>query len=211
MAIKSQQLRQSFLVSGAGIAVLLVLFVAWITSNRVGNVLEQQADVRGRDVATRVAAIVTQYLKERRREVVSLASEPGLLGAVRDAGQAAVTRSNGSVPPSWRGPLNARSRSGIGIRSSPRVTAAWPASRTAPSSPGSPASEPTSRRRSFRYCVTIAATRGATSRPRTSACCSSTLPTRLLVIQATNNTSSTRSEEHTSELQSRLHLVCRLL
>jgi methyl-accepting chemotaxis protein len=92
MAIKSQQLRQSFLVSGAGIAVLLVLFVAWITSNRVGNVLEQQADVRGRDVATRVAAIVTQYLKERRREVVSLASEPGLLGAVRDAGQAAVTR-----------------------------------------------------------------------------------------------------------------------
>src|ERR1051325_9013961 len=68
MAIKSQQLRQSFLVSGAGIAVLLVLFVAWITSNRVGNVLEQQADVRGRDVATRVAAIVTQYLKERRRD-----------------------------------------------------------------------------------------------------------------------------------------------
>src|ERR1044072_4845502 len=98
MAIKSQQLRQSFLVSGAGIAVLLVLFVAWITSNRVGNVLEQQADVRGRDVATRVAAIVTQYLKERRREVVSLASEPGLLGAVRDAGQAAVTRGLDRMP-----------------------------------------------------------------------------------------------------------------
>jgi len=44
MAIKSQQLRQSFLISGAGAAVLLVVFVAWLTSNRVGRVLEQQAD-----------------------------------------------------------------------------------------------------------------------------------------------------------------------
>src|SRR5437867_641149 len=67
MATKSQQLRQSFLLSGAGAAVLLVLLVAWITSNRVGSVLEQQADVRGRDIGTRVAAIVSQYLKERRR------------------------------------------------------------------------------------------------------------------------------------------------
>ncbi len=92
MAIKSQQLRQSFLVSGAGAAVLLVGFVAWLTSNQVGSVLERQADVRGRDVATRVAAIVTQYLKERRREVVSLASLPQLVAAVREAGQSAVSR-----------------------------------------------------------------------------------------------------------------------
>src|ERR1044072_5094035 len=102
MAIKSQQLRQSFLVSGAGIAVLLVLFVAWITSNRVGNVLEQQADVRGRDVATRVAAMVTQYLKERRREVGSLASEPGLLGALRHAGPAPAPRCAGRAGPPRR-------------------------------------------------------------------------------------------------------------
>jgi len=92
MPIKSQQLRQSFLISGAGAAVLLVVFVAWLTSNRVGRVLEQQADVRGRDVATRVAAIVTQYLKERRREAVSLASQPQLIAAVREAGQAAASR-----------------------------------------------------------------------------------------------------------------------
>jgi methyl-accepting chemotaxis protein len=88
MATKSQQLRQSFLISGAGAAVLLVVFVAWLTSNRVGQVLEQQADVRGREITTRVAAIVTQYLKERRREVVSLASLPQLVDAVRQAGQA---------------------------------------------------------------------------------------------------------------------------
>ena len=92
MAIKSQQLRQSFLISGAGAAALLVVFVAWLTSNRVGRVLEQQADVRGRDVATRVSAIVTQYLKERHREVVSLASMPELVARVRQAGQEATAR-----------------------------------------------------------------------------------------------------------------------
>src|SRR6266849_3345588 len=92
MAIKSQQLRRSFLITGAGAAVLLVVFVAWLTSNRGGGVLEQQADARGRDVATRVAAIVTQYLKERRREAVALASEPQIVTAVRDAGQSAVSR-----------------------------------------------------------------------------------------------------------------------
>jgi methyl-accepting chemotaxis protein len=92
MAIKSQQLRQSFLISGAGAAVLLIVSVAWLTSNRLGRVLEQQADVRGRDAATRVAAIVTQYLQERRREVVSLASQPQLIAAVREAGRSAASR-----------------------------------------------------------------------------------------------------------------------
>ena len=92
MAIKSQQLRQSFLISGAGAAVLLIVFVAWLTSSRVGSVLTDQADVRGRDVATRVAAIVTQYLKERRREVVALASLPQLVTVVRQADQDVVTR-----------------------------------------------------------------------------------------------------------------------
>src|SRR6267378_5534384 len=92
MAIKSQQLRQSFLISGAGAAVLLVVFVAWLTSSRVGQVLEQEADTRGRDDATRVSAIVTQYMKERQHEATALASAPQLIAAVRDAGQAAVTR-----------------------------------------------------------------------------------------------------------------------
>src|SRR6266571_3249796 len=98
MAIKSQQLRQSFLISGAGAAVLLVVFVAWITSNRVGRVLEQQADVRGRDDATRVAAIVTQYMRERRREVTTLASEPQVIAAVQDAAQAAAARGLDRMP-----------------------------------------------------------------------------------------------------------------
>ncbi|HEV8266042.1 MAG TPA: methyl-accepting chemotaxis protein [Gemmatimonadales bacterium] len=92
MPTKSQQLRQSFLVSGAGAAVLLVVAVAWFTSNRATYLLEGQADARGRDVAARVAATVTQYLNERRREVVSLASMPQLIAAVRQADQDAVAR-----------------------------------------------------------------------------------------------------------------------
>jgi len=92
MAIKSQQLRQRFLISGGGVVVLLVVFVAWLTSNRVGRSLEQQADVRGNDLALRVAAIVTQYLKERHREVASLASMPALIASVREAGQDAAAR-----------------------------------------------------------------------------------------------------------------------
>src|SRR5712671_736002 len=102
MAIKSQQLRQSFLISGAGAAVLLVVFVAWLTSNRVGRVLEQQAEARGRDAASRVSAMVTQYLKERRREALALASQPVIIAAARDAGQSAVSRGLDRTPNATR-------------------------------------------------------------------------------------------------------------
>ncbi|HJS42816.1 MAG TPA: methyl-accepting chemotaxis protein [Gemmatimonadales bacterium] len=98
MAIKSQQLRRSVLISGSGIAVLLVAFVAWLTSSRVGRVLEQQAEVRGRDAATRVAAIISQYLKERRREVVALASLPQLGAVVRQAGADVTSRGLDRLP-----------------------------------------------------------------------------------------------------------------
>src|SRR6266571_968719 len=92
MATKSQQLRQSFLALGAGTAVLLIAVVAWFTGNRVERILEQQADARGRDVAAREAAMVTHYLNERRREVVSLASMPQLIGALRQAAQDVAAR-----------------------------------------------------------------------------------------------------------------------
>ncbi|HEY3280578.1 MAG TPA: methyl-accepting chemotaxis protein [Gemmatimonadales bacterium] len=92
MATKSQQLRQSFLISGGGAAVLLVIAVAWFTSSRAARILERQAEVRDRDVAARVASMVTQYLTERRREIVSLASMPQLISAVRQAGQEVVAR-----------------------------------------------------------------------------------------------------------------------
>ena len=98
MAIKSQQLRQSFLISGAGAAVLLVVFVAWITSNRVGRALQDEADTRALDEAAHAGVTVTQYLKERRREALALASQPQVIAAARDAGQAAVTRGLDRTP-----------------------------------------------------------------------------------------------------------------
>jgi methyl-accepting chemotaxis protein len=92
MATKSQHLRQSFLASGAGTAVVLIALVAWFTGSRAERILEQQADTRGRDVAAREATLVTQYLNERRREVVSLASMPQLIAAMRQATQDATAR-----------------------------------------------------------------------------------------------------------------------
>src|SRR2546423_9143343 len=113
MAIKSQQLRQSFLISGAGAAVLLVVSVAWITSNRVGDALRREADARARDEATHTSAIVTQYLRERRREATALASEPQLITAVRDAGQSAVSRGLDRTPiPDLERAFNATRRLG---------------------------------------------------------------------------------------------------
>jgi methyl-accepting chemotaxis protein len=100
MAIKSQQLRQSVLISGGGAVVLLVALAAWLTSNRVGRVLEQQADIRGRDVGTRVAAIISLYIKERHREIVALASTPELIDRVRLAGQNAAARGLDRLPTS---------------------------------------------------------------------------------------------------------------
>ena len=92
MAIKSQQLRQSFLVSGAGAAVLLVVLVAWITSNRVGHALQDEANARALDEASHAGTTITQYLRERRREAINLAGEPQIIAAARDAGQSAVTQ-----------------------------------------------------------------------------------------------------------------------
>ena len=79
-------------MSGAGTAVVLIALVAWFTGSRAERILKQQADTRGRDVAAREAALVTQYLNERRREVVSLASMPQLITALRQATQDATAR-----------------------------------------------------------------------------------------------------------------------
>src|SRR5882762_8250107 len=92
MATKSQQLRQSFLASGAAAAIGLVALVAWITGTQAERILERQADARGREIAAREAAMITHYLNERRREVVSLASMPQLISAVRQASQNAAAR-----------------------------------------------------------------------------------------------------------------------
>jgi len=85
------------LISGAGAAVLLVVFVAWLTSNRVGGVLEQQADVRGRDVATRSRQSSRSISRATPRSCFT-GEQPQLVARVRLAGQDAVTRGLDKLP-----------------------------------------------------------------------------------------------------------------
>ncbi len=67
MATKSQQLRQSFLASGAGAAIALVALVAWFTGNQAERILEQQSDARGREVAAREDIEVAELAAEAAR------------------------------------------------------------------------------------------------------------------------------------------------
>ena len=87
-----RQLRQRFVLTGAGAALVVVAILAWGTAARTTAILERQADERGVDVATRVAGLVTQYLRERRREAELLAASPAVVAAARLATTDVVTR-----------------------------------------------------------------------------------------------------------------------
>src|SRR6266853_343367 len=67
MASGTQQFRQSFLLTGAVVALVLVTGFALVSSRSVTRIVERQADERGRDVATHAASLVGMYLRERRR------------------------------------------------------------------------------------------------------------------------------------------------
>ncbi|MGH7700788.1 MAG: methyl-accepting chemotaxis protein, partial [Gemmatimonadales bacterium] len=92
MPTKSQQLRQRFLYTGAGVAVAFVVLLAAVTGARARRLLQDQAHDRGRDLARRVAATVTQYVDERRREVQAFATQPELVRLVRQAASEVVDR-----------------------------------------------------------------------------------------------------------------------
>jgi methyl-accepting chemotaxis protein len=92
MTSQTQQLRQRFVLVGAGLALAAVLGLAWLTSSRAHALMRRQANERGVDMAVRVAALVTHYLHERRREAEVLATSPAVIRAARDAAQAAVAR-----------------------------------------------------------------------------------------------------------------------
>lgn len=92
MASKFQQLRQSLLLTGAAVALALVIVLAVVTGKSADVVLRQQANDRGRDVAMRVAAFVSQYLRERHHEADALAASPLVIRAAVDASQQAVQR-----------------------------------------------------------------------------------------------------------------------
>jgi methyl-accepting chemotaxis protein len=92
MANQVQQLRRRFVLTGAGLAFGAVVALAWITSNRAEAILQREANERGVDLAVRVAALVTHYLHERRREAEVLAASPAVIRAARQASQDMVAR-----------------------------------------------------------------------------------------------------------------------
>src|SRR5438093_1130841 len=89
MASRTPQLRQSFLVTGAGVALVLVIAFATLSGNSAQRTAERQAQDLGQDAATRVATLVEQYLRERRHEAEALAASPAVVRAAIDAAQQA--------------------------------------------------------------------------------------------------------------------------
>ncbi|HYR31359.1 MAG TPA: cache domain-containing protein, partial [Gemmatimonadales bacterium] len=92
MTNRSPQLQQSFLLTGVASAAVLVVLLALLAGNSADTTLRRQANDRGRDVATRVSALVTQYLRERRREAEVLAHLPDVVEAARKGAQDVVQR-----------------------------------------------------------------------------------------------------------------------
>src|SRR5947208_15508461 len=90
MSSRTQQLRQSFLLTGAVVALVLVTGFALLSSRSVTRIVERQANERGQDVATHVASVVGLYLRERRRGAEALAQSPAVVRAARDGSQQAI-------------------------------------------------------------------------------------------------------------------------
>src|SRR5213078_2841405 len=87
MSSRTQQLRQSFLLMGAVVALVLVAGFALFSSRSVTRIVERQANERGQDMATHVASLVGMYLPERRREAEALAPSPRATRATAPAPQ----------------------------------------------------------------------------------------------------------------------------
>src|SRR5436190_466826 len=92
MSSRTQQLRQSFLLMGAVVALVLVAGFALFSSRSVTRIVERQANERGQDMATHVASLVGMYLRERRRESEALARSPAVVRAALDGSQQAISR-----------------------------------------------------------------------------------------------------------------------
>ena len=84
------QFRPSLLVTGGAVALALVTALALLSSRSASGIVERQANARGRDMATDVAVLVDQYLRERRHEAEALARSPALVRAAVDASQQAI-------------------------------------------------------------------------------------------------------------------------
>jgi methyl-accepting chemotaxis protein len=88
----AQQFRQSFLLTGAAVALVVVVAFALLSSSSTSRVVERQANERGQDVAGHVASLVGLYLRERHREAEALALSPAVVRAALDASRQATER-----------------------------------------------------------------------------------------------------------------------
>ena len=89
MSSQPQRFRQSFLRTGALVALALVTAFALLSTNSATRVVERQANERGQDVAAHVASLVGLYLRERHQEAEALARSPAVVRAALDASQQA--------------------------------------------------------------------------------------------------------------------------
>jgi len=92
MSSRTQQLRQSFLLTGAVSALVLVMGFALLSSRSITRIVERQANERGQDVAAHAASLVGMYLQERRREAEALARSPAVVRAALDGSQQAISQ-----------------------------------------------------------------------------------------------------------------------
>ncbi len=98
MASQSQQLRRSFLVTGAIAATALVAAIAIVAGRASDQILERQARDRAQNLAGRAVVQVSQYLEDRRLEAERLGAVPDIARAADAASRQAVARGLDQMP-----------------------------------------------------------------------------------------------------------------
>src|SRR5438046_8657749 len=73
MSSRAPQLRQTYVLTGAVVALVVVAGFALLASRRVTTIGERQANERGKDVARHAASLVSLYVRQRHRAARALA------------------------------------------------------------------------------------------------------------------------------------------
>jgi methyl-accepting chemotaxis protein len=97
MRIRLQEISSSFLLKGAAAAAALVMALAAIGGDLARRTLETLSNTRGLEVGTRVAALASSYMRERRHEVEVLAASPLTIAAARQSSQSSPRNAGASV------------------------------------------------------------------------------------------------------------------
>jgi hypothetical protein len=99
MTTQSQRLQRTFLLMGAAGALALELSLAALAGKSARVTLERLANLRGVEVGSRVAALASSYMGERRHEIDVLAASPAIVAAARQATQQATQRKLDQLAP----------------------------------------------------------------------------------------------------------------